>query len=137
MQVMDIVDGPLSKEEFDLIAHALHDPAAGVTGEDDEKDQFEELAKHVVRWRCAHDPSMFAQPSRWHSCDTLLFRSVQHVGRAPSHPDSLTAPNVQDAQADLPAVDCHHESSAAGAERHAAASAGATAAAELVAPEWC
>ena len=52
MQVIDIVDGPLSKEEFDLITLALHGPTATAIAEDDEKEKFEEIAKHFVRWRC-------------------------------------------------------------------------------------
>lgn len=51
VQVVDIVDGPLCKEEFDLIAQALQDSARTVTAGFDDKAMFEDIAKNVVRWR--------------------------------------------------------------------------------------
>lgn len=49
--MIDIVDGPLSKEEFDLISQAMWDPTTIVLGDEDDKAKFEKIAKNVVRWR--------------------------------------------------------------------------------------
>jgi hypothetical protein len=48
--VMDIVDGPLCREEFDLIAQAMQDTTHTMF---DDRQKFEDIAKNVVRWRYA------------------------------------------------------------------------------------
>jgi hypothetical protein len=70
VQVVDIVDGPLCKEEFDLISQAMQDETCAGAASGDSKDRFEEIVKHLVRWRCA--PMLPLQP-RSIPCTCLLY----------------------------------------------------------------